>query len=286
MRIPPYWTRGEYTGVNPKGKEMTFTAWGWSFESISDARKDAIERANRIFNHFGLGAGPLQRYPYFEHPIREEIVEALQDGNKDIAITTRNAYGALVLNAASVMFVDVDYPEDKSGGLGGMVGRLFGGGKKKQEPDGPTQTLQRVKDWAAGNRDKSFRIYGTQAGLRLLFTDKLYDPEDNGTTAIMNQLGCDPVYIQLTTRQKCFRARLTPKPWRCKFRAPRGQFPFEKPGEEQEFRQWEQQYNSKIQGYATCELLEVIGSGSGNGEVQQIVSYHDRHVLKPNAPLA
>ena len=282
MRIPPYWTRGEYTGVNAKGKEMKFTAWGWSFESISDARKDAVERANRIFNHFALGVAPLQRYPYFEHPIREEIVETLQDGKKDIAITTRNSYGALVLNAASVMFVDIDYPQTKSGG--GLVGRLFGG--KKQEADGPTQTLQRVKDWAVSNRDKSFRIYGTQAGLRLIFTDKTYDPTENGTLMLMNSLGSDPLYVQLTLRQECFRARLTPKPWRCNFRVPPTEYPFEKPGEEQQFRQWQQQYTNQIQGYATCKLLEVVGSRSGNDEIQQIVDYHDRHALNPSAPLA
>lgn len=40
-----------------------------------------------------------------------------RQADKDVAIVTRNRYGALVLNAASVLFVDVDYPKIKPSGL-------------------------------------------------------------------------------------------------------------------------------------------------------------------------
>jgi hypothetical protein len=47
MRIPPYWVKGSYTGLNERGREQTFDAFGWSFSSADAARADAAARARR-----------------------------------------------------------------------------------------------------------------------------------------------------------------------------------------------------------------------------------------------
>ncbi len=94
MRIPPYWTKDAYTGKDRQGKYHTFAAWGWSLESLAAAREDAVARAKRIFERVTSGRQP-DHYEYLEHPLREEIVDSLQHDGNELAIITRNSYGAV-----------------------------------------------------------------------------------------------------------------------------------------------------------------------------------------------
>jgi hypothetical protein len=92
MRIPRYWATGVYSNVNDRGKQIQFTAWGWSFNNIQEAEQEASRRASRIFQRFTSGA-PLERYPYLDTPMREEIVEDVRDS----IILTRNRYGLILI---------------------------------------------------------------------------------------------------------------------------------------------------------------------------------------------
>jgi hypothetical protein len=49
----------------------------------------------------------------------------------------------------------------------------------------------------------------------VLAVHDLFDPTSAITLAALRELGSDPKYVQLAKAQECFRARLTPKPWRC-----------------------------------------------------------------------
>ena len=128
------------------------------------------------------------------------------------AVVTRNSYGCLVLNTARVMFVDVDLPEPKRPGL---FQRLFG--KPQVTPPGNPQNdaIAKAELWARNHSDWGWRIYRTRAGLRLLATHALFDPETAAANGVFDALGADPLYRRLCQTQKCFRARLTPKYWRC-----------------------------------------------------------------------
>jgi hypothetical protein len=105
MRIARYWTKGSYTGQDLHGKESTFSAWGWSLDSMAAAKDNAVARAKRVFEYLVNGVR-LDTYEYGDVPMREEIVQTVQNGGKDIAAITRNGYGALVINTASVLFAD------------------------------------------------------------------------------------------------------------------------------------------------------------------------------------
>ena len=282
MRIPPFWSHGTYTNQDAKGKNRTFSAWGWSFESVEEARRDATARASRIFQHFVLG-GHLERYPYATSPLREEIIDTIRDGDQDIALITRNSYGALILNTTSVLFADIDFPERKSGG--GFLKKLFGGGKTP-ESDPVSETIEKVKNWAAANPRASFRMYRTYAGLRLLFTHKLYEPASSETDNLLAALDSDPLYRRLTRLQESFRARLTPKHWRCKCPKPPGRYPWRDNLEEQKFRQWEQTYTNRIRDYSTCTLLDVVGKAAWNDQIEEVVRLHDSHVMTGSEQLA
>jgi hypothetical protein len=65
---------------------------------------------------------------------------------------------------------------------------------------------------------QTFRVYLTAKGLRVVCTSALlpWEKHDWLATRLMKYLGADPDYIRLCGEQKCYRARLTPKPWRTR----------------------------------------------------------------------
>ena len=97
----------------------------------------------------------------------------------------------------------------------------------------------------------------------------------NEAEAVLNEFGSDPLYTRLCRTQESFRARLTPKPWRCNFRKPPVKFPFEDAGTEAAFRGWEAEYSRRIAGYATCRLVTTFGDGV-DPAFAQLIEYHDR----------
>ncbi|MBN2291203.1 MAG: hypothetical protein JXM70_02185 [Pirellulales bacterium] len=277
MRIPPYWSRGTFTGTNQKGREETFRAWGWSFDSLAEAQNDAVARAKRIFEHF-ISNVDFDRYDYVDVPLREEILHRIGEGDDEIAVITRNRYGAMVLNAASVCFVDVDFPPVRGQGLVDSIGLIFSKQKRQQRQEEiQDATLMLVREWAARNPQRSFRLYRTAAGLRLLFTDRLYDPTSSETAELLGELKSDWRYRKLTEKQACFRARLTPKPWRCHCKRPPGRYPFDDGGAEEAYHKWLENYEEKSRGYATCHLIESNGRGAGNDVLDTIIEVHDRY---------
>lgn len=223
-----------------------------------------------------IASGSLRDEAYFygKAPLREEIIRSVgQD-----AVVTRNRYGALVLNTARVPFIDVD--TEASGSGGGFLG-LFGGKK-----DAASAALDRVRAACGRFPRTSFRIYRTAAGFRLLATDLLLDPASAQAEALLADFSADPFFVKLCKLQASFRARLTPKPWRCGCGLPPGSFPRESTTQIA-FGTWLQEYELAIRSKATCQLLETQGPGHTLPEVSEIVSEHDRACrVGEKAPLA
>ncbi len=209
--------------------------------------------------------------------MREEIIQTLREGDEDIAIVTRNRYGALVLNTASVLFVDVDYPAVKANGLWDALLLAVSPARRQWRAAAVRElTLDSVREWSRENPDHCFRIYRTRAGLRLLFTDRRYDPKAEDVCRILRELGSDPLYRRLTLKQECFRARLTPKPWRCGVKNPPHQYPWKNPEAERACRDWKRRYEQATKRYTVCEFVEVCGSASPDGEIAAVLELHDR----------
>ena len=74
-------------------------------ESAEAAGQRGRETARKLA--MALAAGRIERshYLYGERPLPEPILREFTDG---AAVVTRNAYGALVLNASHLMFIDID----------------------------------------------------------------------------------------------------------------------------------------------------------------------------------
>jgi hypothetical protein len=92
----------------------------------------------------------------------------------------------------------------------------------------------------------------------------------------LNELKSDPLYVRLCQAQECFRARLTPKPWRCDQPEPPYRFPFLTSAAEDSFRQWEQEYASATTAYTTCRLIKQLGPVAIHPDIEPILSLHDQ----------
>jgi len=233
------------------------------------ATQAARQLADR-FQNTGFQSKSGGYYP--DRPFREEILQEIKDANgATSAVITRNSYGCQVLNTVNVMFVDIDLPEPKPVGL---FKRLFG----KAEPvvNQPLiDALARVENWTRSNPQWGWRIYRTRAGLRLLATQALVAADSTAAISVFEALGADPLYQKLCKSQKCFRARLTPKPWRCGQRNKPPRWPWLSQREADEFKKWESHYQSLIPNFATCELIKQIGNPAIHPEVQIILKTHD-----------
>jgi hypothetical protein len=281
MHFPRYWAQAGETARNRAGETFSLKAWGWSDRSRADAEDRARERLANVSARVRIGEKPERSYAYGSRPLREEIVRELEgEGSEADAIITRNSYGSLVLNTSRAMFIDIDLPEPtiKEGFLG-----LFG--RKGPQPE--DRLLETVRRGLASVSGASFRLYRTAAGFRVLATDPLYEPGSEASERIMGAVGSDPAFATLCRLQKSFRARLTPKWWRCGGERPPGTFPRESPEEQRQFADWLQWYESVSRNHATCRLVEEVGWKRIHPETRDIVQVHDQMTrIDSGLPLA
>jgi len=144
--------------------------------------------------------------------------------------------------------------------------------------------LARLREGLQRASGGSFRIYRTAAGFRVLATDRAYDPRSAETQALMTSIGTDPAFLTLCRIQESFRARLTPKPWRCGQANPPGRHPREAPAEQADFSSWLESYDRACQPMATCRFVESVGPGWVGEEIQPILDLHDA-ATRANAAL-
>jgi hypothetical protein len=214
-----------------------------------------------------------------DRPLREERLKEFEcPGADGYAVITRNAYGCQVLNTERAMFVDIDLPEPAkpAGGASGWLKRLFGGRPDGPPPDPPeTEALAKVERLARNDHHVGVRVYRTRAGLRLMMTHAPMDPKAQASLDLMASLEADPLYINLCRVQECFRARLTPKPWRCGYTACREPYPWRNDAAQRRFAKWEAGYLKASEKYATCILLKELGNRTVHRDLAPIVRIHD-----------
>jgi hypothetical protein len=284
MKIPKYWAKSSQSIQQPGGRPYQVVTWQWSDVSREDAQRKADDRVREVADKVRAGQ-QLNRYGYGERPLREEITQGVTNNiGSEVAIVTRNLYGALVLNAANAMFIDIDF-SDK--GTSGSSGGGFSWGFGKRAPSQEDQHVERITTWASGHPDVGLRIYRTAAGLRCLITNQTFDPGQSYTLDILREFESDPLYVRLCQAQDCFRARLTPKPWRCNTPAPPSRYPWESNDREIQFRSWEKRYEQASRSYAVCKLVKQLGPQEIHPDVAPILSLHDQLTgVTANLPLA
>lgn len=285
MKFYSHWAKAAET-VDIDGDAWKLERYGWSNESREAAFAKAKELLQQTANIFRGGNSP-GTYLYSDRPVREEIIQELPGTEGPAAVITRNGYGSLVLNTANVLFADIDKPKSQKsgGGLGRLLGSLFG--KKPAEPlEEPIDPIVARVQQFIRESDLGARLYRTAAGYRCLITSHVYEPLSDETGSILAALGSDPLYIKLCTVQECFRARLSPKPWRCGVGNPPVRFPWDDEEKKNAMREWEQGYNVAIEPYGVCELVDMFGNSEIHSQVAPLVKLHDGLTCKSGAVLA
>jgi hypothetical protein len=270
MNFPPFWARG---------RSGDFFSWRWSFVSLAEAQSLATQAAQQLAERFGRDGPPPSRSGYYPNrPFREQLLREIKDdAGETFAVITRNSYGSQVLNTTRVMFVDIDLPEPKR--AGGFLRSLFGK-PETSPPKGPQdEALAKIENWTRLNPEWGWRIYRTRAGLRLLATQGLVEADSAAAKGVFEALGADPLYCKLCQNQKCFRARLTPKPWRCGVHRKPARWPWLDEKQEKRFQKWETEYQTKSALWATCAFVRHVGNPALHPQVQTILKIHDDSTL-------
>jgi hypothetical protein len=255
MRVFKYWTqlRDE---AEWNGKKLPISAFGGSDRSIDDAKTDAQSRLQRIVERIRTGRRSEEGY---EADIREEPLERIDASN----VITRNRYGVEVLNSTDHCFVDIDFLP------GGCLWILLGRKSREKQMAGTIEFLEKRANHPR-MQGLALRIYETRSGLRVLVTGRNFAPAAPETQELMEFLRADWLYTALCRRQGCFRARLTPKPYRMKTRTMR--FIYPRSAEvDAEIEGWVREYNERSQQYATCRYLKTIGQVVSD----PIITLHD-----------
>ncbi len=275
-----HWDRVNEEVSTPRGMRSV-TGVGWSNDSAEKAHEMALQHLAAAKERILVADPPRQgAYGYGDgRPLREEVVSTLPDSDgSNLAVISRNGYGSLVLNTRKVMFIDLDF-ESTPSVEGSFFQRLFGGKKSPQD-----NALAHVERVAQGYPQWSFRVYRTAAGLRLVLLSSLVDAKDPHWIEVLEAFGSDPLYIKLCRTQSSFRARLTPKAWRCDYRRPGLTFPYG-PSGRQYMDRWLKGYEGVCQKYTTCHLLTTIGPEVMPSGVSKVLKLHDAAAVDAAKPL-
>jgi hypothetical protein len=313
MIVPQYWAEGRLQHRD-KSRQVTVRRFGWSDVSQADAQANADARVQAALARLVAGEKLPKREPKIPYngaagvPIREEIV-----GRHGDTIITRNSYGARCLNTPNVLFADIDF-QDKPGsrlagaiivllllaagaigwtlhsawyGIGAAVLAVilgYGIGKRlnslalraKDGAEGGVR--ERIATFIAAHPDWHLRLYRTPAGMRVLAMHRTFNPEEPAVADCFQALDADPVYARMCLNQHCFRARVSPKPWRIgiatHMRPSPGVWPV-KPERLPERNRWIEAYERTAREYASCRFVEDVGSCAAAPEAQAVQVLHD-----------
>jgi hypothetical protein len=275
MKLPLHWANASADATDAQGSPVSFSCWRASDTSPDDAHESALAAAKRVVQKL-LRGDRLDRYGYGDGALREEVLGRFAGPEGELfAAVTRNASGVMVLNTARVMFMDLDFPRVSAGeGLRHVFARLFGRAGPSPETRREQETRDRLERFLGERPDWNVRLYRTLAGLRGLVTHDLFAPTAASTLDALQAVGCDPLYVRLCKAQDCFRARLSPKPWRCGHTNNSVPWPRDETQQAQ-FDAWLSGYTQKQAAHATCAFLGELGSRRVHPEVERIIQLHD-----------
>lgn len=278
VKLYRYWVKCQRE-ITARADRRPATVYGHSDVSPEDARRrgeallDAVAR-------LAAGNGTPWDYDTPERPIREELLRAFSPED----VITRNWYGAEVLNSSRLVFVDIDR---RRPGFWRLLFRLFilQLFVPKAADDGVEDLSVVAKRAAAGGIYFPIRVYRTRAGWRLIITGSGVSGRDSAR--LMEVFRADPRYAALCRVQDCFRARLTPKPYRIRMG---GRLRFEHPETDPETlarqREWLEAYARRSEKYAVCRYLGTL-NGSAGPAADPVIRFHDERTKAFSAlPLA
>ncbi|HEX4869757.1 MAG TPA: hypothetical protein VFV15_03405 [Moraxellaceae bacterium] len=267
MKIPRAWRRADGDATGPDGRALRLSVWGWG-DNDAEAAATAAGRLATIVATLRGGGTPRDDYEYGLLPVREEIVREVAAPGGGPLVVTRNRYGALVLNVEDVLILDIDLAP--AGALHRLLVRLG------LAQDREAAALQRLRELVAEQPRLCFRVYRTFAGLRAIEMNRALPAGSAEAERVMVAVGTDPLYARLCRTQQSFRARLTPKPWRCGATVPPGAHPREDAALQQAFATWRASYDARSAPHAVCAFVDTVGTPAPAARNRAVAELHDR----------
>ena len=243
MNIPPYWICERHVR---DGK--TRRRYAASATSLEDARQALATAAPPI----------IMSEDEYHTPVYEQILSAADEHN----IVTRNHYGCEVLNTTTVCFADVDTVPNP---LMNALRSLFGRGLTAEE-----RLLQRVRELCAADAGLGVRVYRTAHGWRLVLAGQGISLLSPRMEELFRLLPVDPRYARMCRLQRCWRARVSPKPF---YRGLK-RFPLPLHSDWQAdpaAAEWVRAYQAATADLAVCRLIATLGTPIDD----PIVNWHD-----------
>ncbi len=267
MMIPAAWTKAKGACRTRDDRQLEVSVWGYGRDD-AEARREAASRLKRLLERVRRGDRFPDAYGYGSRALREEILETYGGTSEGdaLAVLTRNRYGAVVLNTAQMLFLDVDFKAPT------LIERFRGWLQSKGNPEQVAlEQLRTALTWQGGI---TFRLYRTAAGFRAIAIDQGFEPDGDRSRRLFDETGTDPAFARLCRVQKSFRARLTPKPWRCGCDNPPGQYPRSEPTRAA-FNGWLEQYEDLSCAFASARYLETVGTRRARPDFQELIDLHD-----------
>jgi hypothetical protein len=322
MIVPQYWSESKTKKIID-GRQFTLKRFGWSDISEQDAKDHSESRLNEAVKTLEK-EGDVRRIDHKTSyngaegiPIREEVISKYQD-----VVISRNSYGALCLNTPDVLFADIDFEYDASfktkvtafilllvcasvialffhswmvllfnifiaaiftSTIADVIQRVIlslnSGPEKK--------ALERIKKVSKENSELHIRLYRTPMGYRILLMNDTYCPTSNAAINLLETLKSDKIYILMCKNQNCFRARVSPKPWRIGVDRlkPRPRVWPIKPERLAERISWVDIYEKKAKNYSSCHYLLHLGSDKVDDKAELVRQIHDDMCKVTNSEL-
>jgi hypothetical protein len=279
MKFAKYWSEAFVAVDEAIFGKTRLSTWGASNESQVQAGINASERATRLGQLISRGFDALREYEYWNGYIREEVIDEILDSHgRVLGVLTRNSYGATVLNTESVLFGDIDISEL---GFFSKLLQLIGQPKKDK-----AWFVSKIEQYQQQNPAYTFKVYETFAGLRVVVTNQVFENYSDSAKALFSALGVDPLYVKLCKAQSCFRARLTPMPWRIGLDRPSSRFPHHEPSAFYSFSDWLKNYELASRNVSTVKLVATFGNAREHPDVDRVLEVHDRYARTGSTQLA
>lgn len=266
MRTSRHWVQIEGTLPTDDPQPKIRVVAG-SNVSEADAREEAERRLAWLCRKVKGERQPTEAY---EAEIREQVLETLSDK----AVITRNRYGARVLNCEVLPILDVDNPPSA---WWQMFYPRTDAWRLAQMKKALTALAERHHQEGLG-----FRLYATAKGFRVIVVGKDMEPRHAATRRLARSLNTDPLYWRLCLKQGCYRARLTPKPFRIKVPTIKVPFP-PTPESIEAVEAWENSIQGRARTFGVCRFISLFGHDATSPVVKQHDEYTGAHSTRPLA---
>jgi hypothetical protein len=252
MKYFKYWVEDKHSiRIDGQLKEIKLVVG--SNSSVNDARNKALLKAKEIETRISKRASKRD----YEADVREFVSEILDASN----IVTICRYGAKILNTDQYTVLDLD---DYAKSIWDVFKPLKGLSKKER-------IIFKFEEFLSKHPEigSDFRIYETAKGIRVI-GKKYLDPNDKKYSRLMSKLNVDWLYLILSRKQQCYRARLTPKPYRLGIKTIKVHSPLV--CETQTYKDWSIMYDDAAQNYTVAKYVKSIGRDFSR---EKAVRFHD-----------